>query len=105
MKPLLDLNPRDCRWPVTADKPFLFCGEPQADGSSYCRCHQRMSVSAEQPAVYEGVVLSRMANAFGGGKARVRDPRIAEQRQPVDVVMSLAPTRPLTHDFFPEAAE
>ena len=49
MKPLLDLNPNDCRWPTTKDKPFLFCGEPKLAGSSYCACHKRMSVSSDQP--------------------------------------------------------
>lgn len=42
---LLELGNRDCRWPVGGEKAgTLFCGHPQAPGSSYCDCHKRMSV-------------------------------------------------------------
>lgn len=36
---LVELEKGDCRYPVTADHPMLFCGQPKADGSSYCAHH------------------------------------------------------------------
>lgn len=66
MKPLLDLAINECRWPVTDDKPFLFCGERKPHGASYCACHKRMSVSAEQPVPFSG----RAADFFAGGRVR-----------------------------------
>ena len=38
----VQLEQNDCRYPVTADSPFLFCGNPQAEGSSYCAHHHHM---------------------------------------------------------------
>lgn len=35
---LADLEPNDCRYPV-GDGPFLFCGHPKMEGSSYCVPH------------------------------------------------------------------
>lgn len=107
MKPLLDLNPSDCRWPVTDDRPFLFCGEPKAPESSYCACHKRMSVSADQPIAYRGHELTRVANYFGGGRAKQKQyDHSSEVRQRVDTAMAVCGSRPLSRDFFPkEAAE
>lgn len=106
MKPLLDLDPNDCRWPVTADKPFLFCGARKAPGSSYCACHKAMSVSADQPLVLAGRALSRMANAFGGGKVRDINKAGAEIARPaVDSLFAMSSHMPLARDFFPEATE
>lgn len=34
-----ELEKNDCRYPVTEDRPFLFCGQPKAEGSSYCAHH------------------------------------------------------------------
>lgn len=28
-----------CAWPVTSDRPYLFCNEPKADGKAYCDHH------------------------------------------------------------------
>lgn len=102
MKPLLDLDPSDCRWPVTADKPFLFCGAPKAEGSSYCACHRRLSVSAEQPAPYG----PRTADFFAGGRVRTSSIGNANAvgRRGVDVMMAQASYRPLPRDFFPKEA-
>ena len=33
------LKANDCRYPVTADSPFLFCGQQKQGGSSYCAHH------------------------------------------------------------------
>lgn len=41
---VLELKRNDCRWPVTADSPYLFCGHPKADGSSYCAHHNNIAV-------------------------------------------------------------
>lgn len=34
-----DLQSGSCRWVVTDDKPFLFCGAPKDPESSYCTHH------------------------------------------------------------------
>lgn len=90
MKPLLDLNPRDCRWPMTADKPFLFCGEPKADASSYCACHKRLSVKSDQPrGTPGGFVLPAFARA--GSKKNPGNPiPLTGNRTPVDVHIRLS---------------
>jgi GcrA cell cycle regulator len=31
-----------CRYPVTADAPFLFCGHPRQDKSAYCSVHHAL---------------------------------------------------------------
>lgn len=36
---LADLGTNNCRWPVTEDSPFLFCGSAIA-GQSYCAVHE-----------------------------------------------------------------
>lgn len=87
MKPLLDLNPNDCRWPVTDDRPFLFCGEPKAGAGSYCACHKRMSVSADQPVPFNSREGRRVADYLAGGKARRSVAHNADQRLPVDTMM------------------
>lgn len=43
-KTLLQLKARDCRFPVTDDSPFLFCGHPQDAVSSYCPHHHYVVV-------------------------------------------------------------
>lgn len=34
-----------CRWPLTADSPFLFCGRVKHEHSAYCMQHNEMSRS------------------------------------------------------------
>jgi hypothetical protein len=41
---ILDLLPHHCRWPVTPDRPWGFCGRQQMAGSSYCVEHARESM-------------------------------------------------------------
>lgn len=36
---LLELEASQCRWCVTADSPFLFCGQPVEQGMPYCSHH------------------------------------------------------------------
>ncbi len=40
MKTLLELDDNDCRY-AFGDGPFLFCGDPKQDKSSYCVHHHR----------------------------------------------------------------
>lgn len=35
---LIELEPNDCRYPY-GDGPFMFCGHPKMEGSSYCFPH------------------------------------------------------------------
>jgi hypothetical protein len=40
MKTLLELEDGDCRYPFGESAPYLFCGDPAQDKSSYCSaCH------------------------------------------------------------------
>lgn len=48
--PILDLQKHQCRWPVTDDFPFLFCGQTRADESSYCPHHHELSRRPAMPA-------------------------------------------------------
>jgi hypothetical protein len=41
MKTLLELEGGDCRYPF-GDGPFLFCGDPAQDKSSYCSGHHEI---------------------------------------------------------------
>lgn len=38
-KPILELKAHECRYPVTDDKPHLFCAQPVEPGQSYCGFH------------------------------------------------------------------
>jgi len=40
---LLDLEPTGCRYPTTDDAPYLFCGNEQQNGFSYCPSHLVLS--------------------------------------------------------------
>lgn len=35
---LMELGPKQCRFPITDESPHYFCGEP-TDGRSYCPAH------------------------------------------------------------------
>ena len=41
---LVDLEAGMCKWPVSDDKPFLFCAAPSVEGKSYCQHHLNWSV-------------------------------------------------------------
>lgn len=43
------LETNDCRYPVTADAPLLFCGQPKAGGSSYCAHHHHKCWDRPRP--------------------------------------------------------
>ena len=45
---LLELKPGMCRWPSGERAPYRFCGAPQADQSSYCDEHRRLSMSGSK---------------------------------------------------------
>lgn len=60
--PLLDLDPDDCRYPVTDDLPFLFCGHPKHEGSSYCAAHHRLTTYKRQD--ISDAERQRRANLF-----------------------------------------
>jgi hypothetical protein len=45
IRDILTIRSHECRYCVTDDTPYLFCGEPAIEGSSYCEghdilCHQ-----------------------------------------------------------------
>ena len=39
--PLVELEANDCRYPQ-GEGPYLFCGQPAIEGSSYCAYHHRL---------------------------------------------------------------
>lgn len=42
---LSELQPNDCRYPY-GDRPYLFCGHPKMDGSSYCVPHFHLCIGS-----------------------------------------------------------
>ena len=51
MPTLLQLRPRECRYPLTQESPWLFCGRATADGRSYCDRHYKLCVRGSIRAV------------------------------------------------------
>lgn len=48
--PLMNLEPRMCRWPTSVDRPHLFCGRPwTGEFGPYCAAHKARAVAADQP--------------------------------------------------------
>ena len=47
MPSLLQLEECQCRFPITNDTPFLFCGRKKRPGSSYCQRHHTICTSGE----------------------------------------------------------
>ncbi len=43
---LLDLTAETCRFPFGTEAPFLFCGHPTIEGSSYCGHHKLICTGA-----------------------------------------------------------
>ena len=52
---LIDLESGDCRYPTSADAPFLFCGHPKQEGSSYCTPHRFLTSEKPRVPVYRFV--------------------------------------------------
>jgi GcrA cell cycle regulator len=50
-KSLLELESRDCRWPIGEPRQpgFHFCGLPQLPGNPYCERHWRMAFQPAKP--------------------------------------------------------
>jgi GcrA cell cycle regulator len=48
---LLELSPAQCRWPISEPgaADFAFCGNPSADGVSYCVGHARLAYRPRRP--------------------------------------------------------
>jgi len=67
---LLDLGPRQCRWPHgdPGQPGFGFCGMRTEDGRSYCGIHQRRAYSPQLPTlrVPEKTRPSRQGRVFAG---------------------------------------
>lgn len=51
---LTELEAGMCKWPVSEDKPFLFCGVKSIEGKTYCQHHYNWSVG-------EGTTFERHA--------------------------------------------
>jgi GcrA cell cycle regulator len=49
--PLIDLEPGMCKWPVSEDRPHLFCGA--AAHGPYCEYHHALSVGVGTPSERE----------------------------------------------------
>ena len=57
---LTDLLPGDCRYPY-GDGPFLFCGNPKLEGSSYCGPHDFLTTANHRDVSQGGRELMRRA--------------------------------------------
>lgn len=64
---ILELQPDECRFPVTDETPFLFCGHPQTHDSSYCFHHHKLTHSHVTEA-------QREARRVNAAKARRTSP-------------------------------
>jgi hypothetical protein len=54
LKTLFDLKRGECRWPIGDRAPYLFCGDPQKEGRSYCEAHWSASIeSVQKPPLLE----------------------------------------------------
>lgn len=94
---ILSLRVGQCKFCVTADSPFLFCGDPVQEGSSYCpehhaRCHNgfgRPWKAVEYMMLFEekGVTYTSRGRASEHYREAVRDSDLAESpvTVPVDV--------------------
>lgn len=51
---LLDLAPAQCRYPAGDRVPYLFCGQPVQDGSSYCSGHHDLCRTPTQTRQWPG---------------------------------------------------
>ena len=49
MPALLQLRRDQCRYPVTEESPWVFCGRATKDGSSYCARHHEICVKPGGP--------------------------------------------------------
>lgn len=72
-----DLAPDHCRYAVTADQPFLFCGDVRQVSSPYCRLHHALCYAkargdGAQPAVPRRP-WSRLVFLFGQARAALPD--------------------------------
>lgn len=66
---LVDLEKRDCRWPVDHDHGVGFCGREAMEGSSYCPDHALRSTASPIPNQGGPVINSAVktvARLFGG---------------------------------------
>lgn len=44
-RPLEDIPPNGCKWPINDGGPFLFCCAPRGDHHAYCHHHAAASIS------------------------------------------------------------
>lgn len=62
-KGLMDLEPHECRWPLS-DSPFTFCCAETTTVSSYCAHHRSRSAgrgtTSEQSAIRAAKIIARM---------------------------------------------
>jgi len=59
MKRILDLEDGDCRFPFGESAPYLFCGDPAQEKSSYCpahhvKCWHRLQPRPVKARIYHG---------------------------------------------------
>lgn len=47
IRDILSIRKAECRYCITDDTPFLFCGDPVAEGSSYCEDHHELCHAGE----------------------------------------------------------
>ncbi|WP_436015175.1 GcrA family cell cycle regulator [Rhizobium sp. LjRoot254] len=63
LRPLTQLRPHQCKWPVSEDRAevghFLFCCRPVAGTSPYCTHHHQMAIALPAKNTYRRPRLAR----------------------------------------------
>lgn len=84
MPHLKDLRHDQCRYPVTQESPFIFCGRTRAEGSSYCARHHALCVKKKmRPIEFLAEWVNK--NDLQSAPARGRE---ADEVQPLDEVLT-----------------
>jgi GcrA cell cycle regulator len=82
--PFVALRRLHCRFPVTEDTPFLFCGQAKTLGSSYCAYHHALAHA-------ESLDLTGRERAMRAGRVRRASPLLTQQKledEPIRVLPS-----------------
>lgn len=84
MPKLLDMRHDQCRYPVTQESPWVFCGREKTEHSSYCARHHKLCVKKKVRAIE---FLAEWVNHTDTMSKAVR-PQPEEQTQPVDEALT-----------------
>lgn len=84
MPRLADLANNQCRYPVTQETPFVFCGREKIEHSSYCARHHKLCVKKKVRAID---FLAEWVNQMDPHSKAVK-PQPEERVLPLDEVLT-----------------